>query len=71
MFVFLSLFNHPIFSDFHFHPGFVLIDRDGKHFGTILNYLRDGTFRMPALKQEIHELLVSHFFLNLRSVLIL
>jgi len=37
--------------------GFVLIDRDGKHFGTILNYLRDGTFRMPHSKQEIHELL--------------
>ena len=37
--------------------GWVLIDRCGKHFGTILNYLRDGTIHMPDGKTELKELL--------------
>ncbi|KOB67653.1 BTB/POZ domain-containing protein KCTD10 [Operophtera brumata] len=37
--------------------GWILIDRCGKHFGTILNYLRDGTVALPDSYREIMELL--------------
>ncbi|KAK2525335.1 Tnfaip1 [Columba livia] len=37
--------------------GWILIDRCGKHFGTILNYLRDDTITLPKHRQEIKELM--------------
>ena len=37
--------------------GWVLIDRSGKHFQTILNYLRDGVINLPDSKREVIELL--------------
>ncbi|XP_074045132.1 BTB/POZ domain-containing adapter for CUL3-mediated RhoA degradation protein 2 isoform X2 [Macrotis lagotis] len=37
--------------------GWILIDRCGKHFGTILNYLRDDTITLPQNRQEIQELM--------------
>ncbi|XP_066599718.1 BTB/POZ domain-containing adapter for CUL3-mediated RhoA degradation protein 3 isoform X2 [Prorops nasuta] len=37
--------------------GWVLIDRCGKHFGTILNFLRDGSVPLPESTKEIAELL--------------
>jgi BTB/POZ domain-containing adapter for CUL3-mediated RhoA degradation protein len=37
--------------------GCILIDRCGKHFGTILNYLRDNTFPLPENTKEMAELL--------------
>ncbi|NXP80683.1 BACD2 protein, partial [Ramphastos sulfuratus] len=37
--------------------GWILIDRCGKHFGTILNYLRDDTIALPKHRQEIKELM--------------
>uniref|UniRef100_A0A2K6LJB9 BTB/POZ domain-containing adapter for CUL3-mediated RhoA degradation protein 2 n=3 Tax=Cercopithecidae TaxID=9527 RepID=A0A2K6LJB9_RHIBE len=37
--------------------GWILIDRCGKHFGTILNYLRDDTITLPQNRQEIKELM--------------
>ncbi|ESN91687.1 hypothetical protein HELRODRAFT_165746 [Helobdella robusta] len=37
--------------------GWVLIDRCGKHFGTILSFLRDGTVPLPETKRELMELL--------------
>uniref|UniRef100_A0A8C5S5U7 BTB/POZ domain-containing adapter for CUL3-mediated RhoA degradation protein 2 n=1 Tax=Laticauda laticaudata TaxID=8630 RepID=A0A8C5S5U7_LATLA len=37
--------------------GWILIDRCGKHFGTILNYLRDNTVILPKNRQEIKELM--------------
>uniref|UniRef100_A0A8D0BZM0 BTB/POZ domain-containing adapter for CUL3-mediated RhoA degradation protein 2 n=1 Tax=Salvator merianae TaxID=96440 RepID=A0A8D0BZM0_SALMN len=37
--------------------GWILIDRCGKHFGTILNYLRDNTVALPKNRQEIKELM--------------
>lgn len=38
-------------------PGWILIDRCGKHFGTVLNYLRDGAVPLPESRREIEELL--------------
>lgn len=37
--------------------GWILIDRCGKHFGTILNYLRDGAVPLPESRREIELLL--------------
>ncbi|CAK1581800.1 unnamed protein product [Parnassius mnemosyne] len=37
--------------------GWILIDRCGKHFGTILNYLRDGSVALPESIRETMELL--------------
>ena len=36
-----------------------LADRNGKHFGAILNYLRDGTIPLPETRRETMELQVS------------
>jgi len=36
--------------------GWILIDRCGKHFGTILNFLRDGSVPLPETKRELLEL---------------
>ena len=43
-------------------PGYVLIDRCGKHFGAILNYLRDGEIALPESKRELQELLAEAEF---------
>lgn len=37
--------------------GWVMIDRSGKHFGTILNFLRDGVVVLPDSRREVAELL--------------
>ncbi|GCC20293.1 hypothetical protein chiPu_0018861 [Chiloscyllium punctatum] len=37
--------------------GWILIDRCGKHFGAVLNYLRDGAVPLPETNREIEELL--------------
>lgn len=37
--------------------GWILIDRCGSHFGTILNYLRDASVSLPESSKEISELL--------------
>ncbi|KAI1301578.1 BTB/POZ domain-containing adapter for CUL3-mediated RhoA degradation protein 3 [Halotydeus destructor] len=37
--------------------GWILIDRCGKHFGIILNFLRDGFVVLPESQKEINELL--------------
>uniref|UniRef100_A0A8C7KE25 Potassium channel tetramerization domain containing 10 n=1 Tax=Oncorhynchus kisutch TaxID=8019 RepID=A0A8C7KE25_ONCKI len=39
--------------------GWILIDRCGKHFGTILNYLRDGVVPLPESRRETEEMLLS------------
>lgn len=36
--------------------GAIFIDRNGKHFGKILDYLRDGTVPLPANSMELEEL---------------
>ena len=45
------LINHVV------HLGWILIDRCGKHFAAILNYLRDGSITLPDSRYEIAELL--------------
>ncbi|KAJ7995095.1 hypothetical protein DPEC_G00241010 [Dallia pectoralis] len=37
--------------------GWILIDRSGKHFGSILTYLRDGVVTLPLARQGALELL--------------
>lgn len=37
--------------------GWVMIDRSGKHFGTILNFLRDGNVPLPECRVETLEIL--------------
>lgn len=37
--------------------GWILIDRSGKHFGTILNYLRDDSVSLPESQRELEEVL--------------
>jgi BTB/POZ domain-containing adapter for CUL3-mediated RhoA degradation protein len=37
--------------------GWILIDRCGKHFGIILNFLRDGSAPLPESPRETAELL--------------
>lgn len=37
--------------------GWILIDRSGKHFGAILNFLRDGNVPLPDNPRELAELL--------------
>uniref|UniRef100_A0A3Q4BTU2 BTB/POZ domain-containing adapter for CUL3-mediated RhoA degradation protein 2 n=1 Tax=Mola mola TaxID=94237 RepID=A0A3Q4BTU2_MOLML len=44
-----------VFTD---KDGWILIDRSGKHFGSILCYLRDGTVTLPKGRQAVQELLV-------------
>lgn len=41
----------------NFLTGWVFIDRCGKHFGTILNFLRDGSVPLPETCVEISEIL--------------
>ncbi|XP_029965214.1 BTB/POZ domain-containing adapter for CUL3-mediated RhoA degradation protein 2 [Salarias fasciatus] len=43
-----------VFTD---KEGWILIDRNGKHFGSILCFLRDGTLTLPKGRQAVLELL--------------
>ena len=58
---FLILVNCSSFKHINccvlFSLGWVLIDRDGRHFGTMLNYLRDEAVPLPETKKETQELL--------------
>ncbi|CAF0741293.1 unnamed protein product [Rotaria sp. Silwood1] len=49
--------------------GWVLIDRDGKHFNIILNYLRDGTLNLPDCTQTLNELLQEAKFYCIQSLI--
>lgn len=37
--------------------GWIMIDRCGTHFGTIMNYLRDGSVTLPETTKGVAELL--------------
>ncbi|CAG0924246.1 unnamed protein product, partial [Notodromas monacha] len=44
--------------------GWILIDRGGKHFGTILNFLRDDSVELPSTRKDLMELLAeANFYL--------
>ncbi|UJR33338.1 hypothetical protein I4U23_020787 [Adineta vaga] len=49
--------------------GWVFIDRDGKHFNMILNYLRDGTLNLPDCIQTLNELLNEARFYCIQSLI--
>ena len=49
--------------------GWVLIDRCGKHFGAILNYLRDGETALPESQQELQELLAEAEFYRIEGLI--
>ena len=46
-----------MYSDLITFLGWILIDRCGKHFGCILNFLRDGIVSLPDSQREVSELL--------------
>ncbi|KAK9787874.1 hypothetical protein WJX73_003490 [Symbiochloris irregularis] len=48
--------------------GRVFVDRDPKHFGLILNYLRDGTCVLPADSQGLQEILQEADFYQLEGL---
>ncbi|RLV99886.1 hypothetical protein DV515_00009384 [Chloebia gouldiae] len=52
-----AMFPFQIEPNVQTFPRWILIDRCGKHFGTILNYLRDGAVPLPESRREIEELL--------------
>jgi hypothetical protein len=47
----------------------IFIDRDGKHFGQILNYLRDGNVPIPRDETEIQELLIEAEYYSLDGLI--
>ena len=57
MYVYQGLWHSFYLLVFHHFIGWILIDRCGKHFGTILNYLRDGAVPLPDSRRETEELL--------------
>ncbi|KAL5969458.1 BTB/POZ domain-containing adapter for CUL3-mediated RhoA degradation protein 1 [Taenia solium] len=46
----------------------VLLDRSGKHFHLILNYLRDGSVPLPDSRQDLEELLIETRFYCLEGL---
>merc|ERR1712150_144549 len=46
--------------------GVIFIDRDPKHFGTILNFLRDDNVALPDNRKELEELKAeaNHYYLS-------
>ncbi|XP_074601711.1 BTB/POZ domain-containing adapter for CUL3-mediated RhoA degradation protein 3-like [Brevipalpus obovatus] len=49
--------------------GWILIDRSGKHFEKILNFLRDGSIPLPETKIELEELLVEAKFYQIKELI--
>ncbi|XP_075914698.1 BTB/POZ domain-containing adapter for CUL3-mediated RhoA degradation protein 3-like isoform X2 [Petromyzon marinus] len=52
-----------VFTD---SEGWILIDRCGKHFGTLLSYLRDGSVALPHSRRALQEILTEarHYLLQ-------
>lgn len=46
-----------------------MIDRSGKHFGSILCYLRDGTVSLPKGRQAVQELLAEAKYYTIPGLL--
>lgn len=47
----------------------VLIDRCGKHFGTILNFMREGMVPLPECKTEVNEILTEARYYLLQELI--
>jgi len=62
-------FKIKSFLIYLFLLGWVLIDRDGKHFNIILNYLRDGTVNLPDCLQTLNDLLQEAKFYCIESLI--
>ncbi|KAG7232995.1 hypothetical protein INR49_007785 [Caranx melampygus] len=54
-----------VFTD---KEGWILIDRSGKHFGTILCFLRDGAVTLPKGRQAVLELLAEAKYFLLQGL---
>merc|ERR1712150_80614 len=48
--------------------GYVFIDRDGKHFRIILNFLRDGFIPRPSTNLDIKELKIEAEFYSISKL---
>ncbi|CAL8350043.1 unnamed protein product [Lota lota] len=57
--------KQEVFTD---REGWILIDRSGKHFGSILGYLREGTATLPKGHQAVLELLAEAKFYLLQGL---
>ncbi|XP_029027250.1 BTB/POZ domain-containing adapter for CUL3-mediated RhoA degradation protein 2 [Betta splendens] len=55
-----------VFTD---KDGWILIDRSGKHFGSILCYLRDGTVSLPKGRQAVQELFAEAKYYSIQGLL--
>lgn len=44
-------------NDFSSLPGWVVLDRSGRHFALVLNFLRDGSVPLPEDHRELDEVL--------------
>ena len=53
---------------FHSCLGWILIDRCGKHFSLILNFLRDGTVPLPQNEVELQEILIEAKYYLIESL---
>lgn len=56
---FLRIIQKKVFRD---SDGYVPIDRCGKHFGLILNFMRDGTVPLPDCRTEVQEIIIEAKF---------
>lgn len=51
--------------------GWILIDRSGKYFGQVLNFLRDGTIPLPETRRELMELLAEAKYYLVQDLVVL
>ncbi|XP_072290379.1 BTB/POZ domain-containing adapter for CUL3-mediated RhoA degradation protein 2-like [Eucyclogobius newberryi] len=51
--------------------GWVLIDRSGKHFGSVLNFLRDGSVVLPKTRLSVQEILIEAKYYGLQGLVLL
>ncbi|XP_062874657.1 BTB/POZ domain-containing adapter for CUL3-mediated RhoA degradation protein 1 [Trichomycterus rosablanca] len=49
--------------------GWVVLDRCGRHFSLVLNFLRDGTVSLPESQQELQEVLKEAQFYRLQGLI--
>uniref|UniRef100_A0A3B3Z8L2 Potassium channel tetramerisation-type BTB domain-containing protein n=1 Tax=Periophthalmus magnuspinnatus TaxID=409849 RepID=A0A3B3Z8L2_9GOBI len=50
--------------------GWVLIDRSGRHFGSILNFLRDGSLVLPKSRVQVQEILNEAKYYGLQGLVL-